>query len=190
MSVSELVFFLEGPSEREMLKGFLPKVLPEHVIPRYVVFEGKQDLERQLPGKLRAWKAPDACFVVLRDKDGGDCRKIKANLLEICCDAKRPDTLVRIACHELESWYLGDLKAVESGLGLVGLAGKQKNAKYRTPDALANPAQELQRITKKAYQKVAGSREIGSRLSLDSNLSHSFNVFVSGVNRLVNGISQ
>jgi len=43
-----LVFFLEEPSAEEMLKDVLPKILPKHVIPRYVVFEGKQDLEKQL----------------------------------------------------------------------------------------------------------------------------------------------
>lgn len=44
-----LVFFLEGPSEKAMLKGLLPRLLSGDTIPQYVVFEGKKDLERQLP---------------------------------------------------------------------------------------------------------------------------------------------
>ena len=46
--MSELVFMLEEQSARAMLEGLLPKLLPAEVTPRYVVFEGKQDLEKQL----------------------------------------------------------------------------------------------------------------------------------------------
>lgn len=56
--------------------------IPENIQPRFVVFEGKQDLERQLVRKLRLWRIPDCRFFVLRDQDSGDCRLIKRNLLE------------------------------------------------------------------------------------------------------------
>ncbi len=183
--MTQLVFFLEEPSAREMLKGLLPNLLPKSVIPCYVVFEGKQDLERQLPRKLRGWRRPNSVFVVLRDKDAGNCGQIKANLLDICQKANKPNALVRIACHELESWYLGDLRAVEQGLGIGGLAKRQGSQKYREPDLLTKPSQELMRVTNKRYQKMAGSRKIGPYLSLDINRSHSFNMFVSGIGRLV-----
>ena len=187
--MKQLVFFLEEPSAREMLNGLLPKLLPEKVIPRYVVFEGKQDLEKQLPKKLRGWKTPNTFFVVLRDKDGGDCTQIKARLVTTCHTAGKPDTLVRVACHELESWYLGDLQAVEQGLEMTGLAARQNNQKFRDPDRLSNPAQELIRLTKHEYQKVAGSRKIGPCLSLDNNRSVSFGFFVTGVQKLVDGMN-
>jgi len=48
-----LVFFLEEPSAREILKGLLPRLLPPDVEPRFVVFEGKQHLDKQLVKKLR-----------------------------------------------------------------------------------------------------------------------------------------
>ncbi len=131
---------------------------------------------------------PDSAFVVLRDKDSGDCRRIKANLVELCQRANKSHALVRIACHELESWYLGDLQAVEQGLDFHGLARKQGSRKYRVPDRLANPAQELERMTNKRYQKVTGSRKIGPYLSPDANRSHSFNVFVSGIRRLTEDV--
>ncbi len=108
-----------------------------------------------------------------------------ANWVCICRDAGKPDVLARIPCHELESWHLGDLNAVEQGLGVPGLAKKQKRAKYRNPDLIANPVQELQRLTNERYQKIAGSRAIGPHLSPDANRSHSFTVFVSGLQRLV-----
>lgn len=51
-----LVFCLEEPSAREMLKGLLPRFLPDDVAPTYLVFEGKQDLEKQLVKHLRGWR--------------------------------------------------------------------------------------------------------------------------------------
>lgn len=74
-------------------------------------------------------------------------------------------------------------------MNLPGLAGRQERRKYRDPDRLANPVQELERMTGNRYQKVSGSREIGRHLSVDGsgatgNRSHSFRVFVSGLRKL------
>ncbi|MCI5217718.1 MAG: DUF4276 family protein [Candidatus Electrothrix sp. LOE2] len=179
--MTTLVFFLEEPSAKEMLIGVLPKILPEHVVPRFIVFEGKQDLEKQLVRKLRLWKQPDSRFIVLRDQDAGDCRKIKENLVEKCREAGRPDAVVRIACHELESFYLGDLQAVEKGLDTSGLAKRQNQKKFPQPDNLPNPARELKALTNKRYQKLLGSRAIGNHLDLNNNRSHSFNLFMHAI---------
>ncbi len=179
-----LVFLLEELSAKEMLEGLLPKVLPDDVVPYFIVFEGKSDLEKRIPIKIRGWKLPDSRFVVLRDKDSGDCLSIKRHLQELSVSAGRLDTLVRIACHEVESWYLGDLKAVENALDLR-LPGAQSAAKYRDPDRLANAAQELERITNGKYQKVAGSRAIGPLLDITRNRSTSFHHFISRVERIL-----
>ncbi len=180
-----LVFFLEEPSAEEMLKGILPNILPDHVEPRFIVFEGKQDLEKQLPKRMRHWKMANSKFIVLRDQDAGDCFIIKQSLLDKCKESTPNETIVRIACHELESFYIGDLKAVEKGLGINGLARLQDKKKFREPDRLSNPAQELIRLTKNRYQKVSGSREIGKHLDLKKNLSHSFNVLMKGIERII-----
>ena len=100
-------------------------------------------------------------------------------------DAGKPETVVRIVCRELESWYFGDLAAVESGLGISGLVRYGNVSQYRVPDNIHYPAVELRRITRNAYQKVAGSRSIGPMLSLDSNKSHSFRVFIEGVQQAI-----
>nr|VFJ87820.1 MAG: protein of unknown function (DUF4276) [Candidatus Kentron sp. LFY] len=182
--MKELVFFLEEPSAREMLKGILSRLLPSDATARYVVFEGKQDLYKRLGKRIKGWINQDVRFVVLRDQDKGNCIKTKRQLSAICRDAGKNDVLIRIACHELESWYLGDLDAVEKGIGIKGIAKNQDTKKYRDPDHLTNPSQELERLTKQAYQKVSGSRNIGPHLSLENNRSHSFNVFLSGIRRL------
>lgn len=182
----ELVFLLEEASARAVLEGVLPRILHEdRVNVRYVVFEGKQDLEKQLVRKLRGYLAPNARFVVLRDKDAGDCRAVKAGLVAKCREANRPDTLVRVAVHHLESWYLADLAAVETGMKLTGLSSMQERAKFRDPDRLSNAEQELKKITRLEYQKISGSRAIGPHLRLDNDRSHSFATFISGLKRLL-----
>ena len=59
---------------------------------------------------------------------------------------------------------------------------KQNKKPYRTPDNVANAAEELKKITGGKYRKLAGSRAIAPYLKLDgSNLSHSFRVLCSGI---------
>ena len=181
-----LVFFLEEPSAREMLKGLLKHLLAHGINPRYIVFEGKRDLERRLVKRLRGWRLPESRFVILRDQDSTDCRKVKEDLARKCQEAGKKNAIVRIACRELESWYLGDLTAVEAGLGRKNLARLQDKRKYRNPDLLRNPVEELEKLTGKTYQKVAGSRAIGPHLSLTDNRSHSFSVFVCALKRIAN----
>ncbi len=183
--MKRLIFMLEEPSAEEMLKGLLPKVLPGGVHPEFKVFEGKQDLEKGLARTLKAWRTPHCAFIVIRDQDSGDCHAVKQKLIALCRQANRDDVLVRVACRELESFYLGDLTAVEKGLGVSGIASKQNKRKYRSPDRLASPSQELVRLTSGLYQKVSGSRAIAPHLQMDANTSHSFRVLLAGIRKLV-----
>lgn len=182
--MSELVFLLEEPSAMVMLQGLLPKIAP-HTPIRYIVFKGKQDLDKQLIHRLRHYQVSDARFVVLRDQDAADCQAIKSRLLEKAQTAGKSRTLVRIACHELESWYLADLAAVELALGVNGLASQQNKRKYRAPDDLANASEELSKLTGRRYQKIGGSRAIGPHLDTANIRSRSFAAFVTGVRNLI-----
>ncbi|MBF0161828.1 MAG: DUF4276 family protein [Magnetococcales bacterium] len=180
----QLVLFLEEESAKALLQALLPRLFPGQEF-RYVVFEGKQDLEKQLSKRLRGWQAPEACrFVVLRDKDASDCHLTKERLQALCRAGGKEGVLVRIACRELESWYLGDLKAVEGALGSDSVAARQSGRKYRDPDRLENPLQELVRLVP-TYQKIAGSRAMGQCMELQNNTSRSFNVFMEGIRRLL-----
>ena len=179
-----IVFLLEEPSAKEMLSGILPQLLEPDVQPQYIVFTGKQDLEKRLVQRVRYWVKPNSKFVVIRDQDSGDCRAIKQGLVEKLSSAGQPEALVRIACHELEAFYLGDLAAVETGLSCAGLASLQTKAKFRNPDTLANASQELMKHA--TYQKLSGSRAIAPHLKLDgSNRSRSFNTLVTGLRRVI-----
>lgn len=180
--MTTLVFCLEEPSAKAMLEGVLPRLLPESVKPRYIVFEGKQDMHKQLVKRLRHWQQPESRFVIMRDQDSADCHQVKEDLKTLCNEAGRVDSLVLVACHELESFYLGDLAAVEEGLGLSGLSKQQMTRKFRAPDDLANASEELEKLTGRVYQKLSGSRQIGPHLKLDaSNTSRSFAALVTGI---------
>jgi hypothetical protein len=183
--MSTLVFFLEEPSARAMLEAFLPVFLPADVQVRYRVFEGKQDLHKRLGKRLREWQQPDTYFLILQDQDSNDCQALKQTLQQICQESGQNKTRVRIACHSLESWCLGDLSAVEQGLKLNGLSCRQREKKFRNPDALNNPDEELHKLTRGVYQKKAGSSAIGAFLSTQNNQSHSFHVFLSGLRQLI-----
>ena len=183
--MKQIVFLLEEPSAEAMLEGLLPRILSSGLSFRYIVFEGKQDLEKQLVMRMRGYRVPGAKFVVLRDQDSGDCKEIKSMLVQKCKEAKRSDALIRIACRELESWYLADLSAVEKAFSLAGgrLTKYQDKVKFRSPDDHPSPAKTLKSVVP-SYQKVGGSRAIGPFLDVDNSRSRSFAVFVSGLRKL------
>jgi len=189
-----MVFLLEEYSARVFLEEFIFRAFPvlDDWETRFIVFEGKRDLERRLTRKLEGWLLPNTAFVVLRDRDSEDCRELKQRLVSYVASARRIEsTLVRIACGELESWYLGQLAAVGVALQLQNIERQQGSRKYRNPDRLNSPSEELKRLTQLRYQKVSGSREIGRHLSCvpGDNLSVSFRAFVTGVGGLIQRMS-
>jgi hypothetical protein len=115
---------------------------------------------KQLERKLRGYLNPAARFLIMRDQDShADCKALKKTLLAKCAAAGKGDvSLVRIACRELESFYLADLEAVESAFCLAGLRKFQGTAKYRDPDRLGSPSKELHELTGGKYQK-SGDQE-------------------------------
>ncbi len=181
--MKELVFLLEEVSARALLESLLPRVLDSAIQPRLIAFEGKQDLEKQMTRRIRHYNNPDARFIVLRDQDSTpDCMDVKARLLERCQQAgKRTTCRVRIACTELETFYIADLSAVGLALEMHGLANHQSKQKFREPDRLGNPSKELSMLTGGRYQKVSGSRVIGTHLNIDNTRSPSFKHLIAAV---------
>lgn len=185
----KLIFLLEEPSMEAFLDEFLPKILPADIEFQTISHNGKSDLKNSIPRKLRGWSG-NVKFVVLCDKDSNDCINLKKELLDLCNEGRRPDTLVRIVCTELESWFLGDLEAVGNAFENGKLKRLQNKEKFREPDHLANPKQELKRLVKKTYQQISGARNIAQYMNPESeNLSYSFKVFVSGIKKITEGIA-
>ena len=182
----ELVFLLEERSAQAMLEQLLPRLgfdLPEI---RYMVFEGKRDLEANIVKKIRAYRNREARFMVVRDLDSHpQCRQLKARLVNLCASATECPYLVRIFCTELETIYFAGLLAVERALTGVGrISRRQNERKFREPDRISSPSQELRALTGELYQKVNGSRLIGQHLDLTNPRSPSFVALVSGIRRL------
>lgn len=176
-----LVFLLEEPSMKHFLAALVNRIVPHHFVVTYLVHEGKQDLEKSIPRKLRAWQAPDSHFIVIRDKDAEDPITLKARLKALC--ATRPETLIRIPVHHLESWILGDMGALATAFQKPKLAALSKNRKFKDPDALANASQEIARLIP-GYQKVQGARTVSPHIDPEKNLSRSFNLFIQDIKRL------
>jgi len=174
---------LEEPSMQEALGVLLPGLLPPGINHILIPHNGKSDLDKSVPRKLRAWRSPDTSFVIVRDCDSADCRDVKQKLLSMCEDAGRPDSLVRIVCPHLEAWFLGDLRAVSDAFGLPGVLKQESKAKFREPDVLANASDELRRLVP-AYQKISGARAIAAQMDVEANRSASFHAFVDGVRRI------
>lgn len=185
----KLVFLLEEPSMKELLDIILPQILKNTNIEFITIkHQGKSDLKKSIQNKLRSWNEPNVKFIIVQDKDSCDCIILKDELKTLCQNANRPDTLIRIACTELESWYFGDIEAIANAYNkdLSRLMGK---AKYRNPDNLSNAKQELQKLIPH-HQQISGARLIGEHLNIENNHSYSFNVFVSGVRKCVDEFLQ
>ncbi len=181
--MTRLVFLVEERSIAEVLNALLPRLLPVGVAHQVVPHEGKSDLEKSIPRKLRGWKEPGVRFVVIRDNDGGDCIALKNRLSTLCAESGRGDTLVRIVCQELEAWYLGDLRAVDLAYRTSTLARQQGTKRFRNPDALSSPSQVIQKLVT-GHQQIAGARAIAPHLNIETNRSRSFHAFIEGVRRL------
>ena len=183
--MTNLVCLLEERSARAMLEIVLPRLpLPKDVYPQYIVFEGKEDLKNNIEGKLKGYLRPDSVFLIMCDKDAEECYQLKRKLKEKIPSGRKAKVI--IACHELESFYLGDLQAVERGMNIPGIAKRQNKAKFRRPDeSISDPSKQLSEISNGKYQKIGGSRAISSHLKLDgSNLSNSFRILLHGIRNL------
>ncbi len=145
--------------------------------------DGKQDLERSVPRKLRAWREPGVRFVVVRDQDSADCHEVKDNLIDLCRQAGRCDVLVRVVCRELEAWYIGEPEAVMRVFPNAPQARRLLNrSAYRDPDQVVQPAAAISRLIPE-FQKRRDARRMACFLSRE-NRSRSFQVFVEGIRRL------
>ena len=178
-----LIFLLEERSAKVFLDSLLPRLLPSCTEFLTIPHEGKQDLRRSIPRKLRAWQRPEDRFIVVHDQDSCDCLALKAELQLLCLSAGRSDVKIRIACHELEAWYLGDLASLDQAYGSQ-LQRLKDSRLLRNPDAVVNPSQELLRRIP-AFSKIDAARKLGSSINLGSNESCSFRLLLQTVRQLI-----
>ncbi len=176
----QLVFMVEEMSMKVTLENIFKKMSFKKMCPPIIIpHEGKNDLKKSIPRKLIAW--PDNShtqykFIIMQDQDNANCIIIKTELQNLCKNGKRSDSVIRIVCQNLESWLLGDLAAVEK---VMSRNIRNKNsAKYRNPDKLGNPTEEIEKLFNGSYAKVGHARKISAEMNLDINKSNSFKVFM------------
>ncbi len=178
-------------SEITILEILLPKVLPPDVSFTIYAHEGKQDLEHALQKTVPTIsKIPGARVLVTRDQDSADCKEVKQHLLgllalKVACDYK-----VRVVCRELESWYLGDLDAVEQAYPRFKAEQHRSKADFRNVDALAKPSETLKRLLPDYQQakylpKLEVAKRIGESMDPSRNTSTSFMYMLQAVEDLV-----
>lgn len=181
-----VIFMLEEPSMKILLDGFLPRLVPgwlegEHFL--CIKHDGKSDLDLSITRKLQAWKTKGDRFVIVRDNDNADCVHIKARLRALCKGTSYPDTLIRLVCQELESWYVGDLQSLALAFGDPKLDSPALRKRFSVPDDWQKPSAELSRLIP-TFQKGSGARAMSAHLRGVNNRSKSFQVFVEGVQRI------
>ena len=181
-----IVFLLEEPSMEAFLNVILPEILGDEPF-MLISHEGKGDLLKSIPIKLKGWPKADTGFVIVHDQDANDCVLLKKKILEICKPYKRK-VLVRIVCRELESWYFGDISAVEAAYG-KSLNKLRNNKKYRVPDEIPDPKAALLKALPELTQ-IDGAKRIAKHMEIDRNTSYSFHVLVDGIRDFARGLKE
>lgn len=186
MMLGRIIFLLEEPSMRVLLDELLPRLFPGWVDGQHfqcIPHEGKSDLDRSIPRKLASWRIPGDRFVIVRDNDNADCIHLKARLRSLCERSGRSETLIRLVCQELESWYLGDLAVLAAAFHLPKLDTPANRKRFAHPDDWQKPSLEVKRLAP-TFHKISGARAAARYLRPENNRSKSLQVFVAGVRRL------
>ncbi len=125
-------------------------------------------------------------MVVVLDRDGDDCRKLKKHLIGVGAKAGMP-ALFRIAIEELEAWLLGDIPALCTAYPAIPTS-LAKRAGYRDPDAIVGGTWEaLERALQRAgyyptgMPKVEVASRVAAHMDPDANVSGSFCAFRDGL---------
>ena len=181
-------FLLEEPSMANFLEKILPKILPQVIVLEEKCFirphNGKSDLQKSIPRKIKTFSNvhyEEYRVVIVHDQDSNDCKKLKYSLRDLCAQNGDCAVLIRIACRELEAWYLGDMMAIEKAYPQFKAEKYQNKALFRNPD-MCNAADEMSKlIPQKLFQKGQASKLIPQYMTIAKNTSPSFNTFVTGL---------
>jgi hypothetical protein len=193
---------VEGPSERALLNGWIPRVLKGKAF-RVHPHQGKgtlpidldsppdpkkRGLLDQLVAKLRGYAASPQSelmqIVVLVDADS-DAPKILLESIRRAAFSVAPNLSVAVclAIEETEAFYLGDLKALEQAFPEANL----KMARSYVPDSIVGTWELFGRVVGDGGgNKVAWAKAMAPKLTTDAKTSRSqsFQILVSSLRRL------
>ena len=191
MKMNNLYILTEEPSIRNIFEVVLPKILPQNMGFRILIHQGKNDLVKTLTDKIASLSRIEGAKILITiDQDANDCRQLKQKLVSILYDNCMCDYKIRIVCKELESWFLGDLLAIEKAFPRFNSVLFAKKAKMRNVDTIkGKPSDYLLRIIpefmdRKKMPKLEFSKKIAPFLNINNNTSPSFNHTINAIKQL------
>jgi hypothetical protein len=197
MRAEHLEILVEERSMEVFLRELLPPLLGEKATFNVYPSQGKDDLLRNLPSRLKGyarWLPKNWRVLVMIDRDDQDCHTLKETMEQAAVLAglrsRRSSGSVgswqvatRIAVEELEAWYFGDWDAVQAVYPNVPNTLAEK-AGFRDPDNISGGTWEaFERVLQKAgyfgsgLSKTEAARLLGRRVDPARNRSRSFGVF-------------
>lgn len=188
-----LHIFTEETSICKVFETILPKILPPEVYFRVYPHQGKKDLERALTTTLPSIsRIPGSIILVTRDQDSEDCKDLKDRLINLINNRCACDFNIRVICKELESWFLGDLKAVEKAFPRLKSNNYENKADLRNVDLITKPSNYLLKIIpeyseRESLPKIETAERIAEHLNLQNNRSSSFNHVFGAIIKLTEG---
>lgn len=164
-----LVVLTEEESMEVVLRQLLPRMGLIEGSFQIVTFDGVRDLEQSLVRRVKAWRDPNARFLIIRDNDSGDCQQRKRRLLALLEQTNRAGhAKIRIVMQQLEAWFLGDKNALISA-GLIG--GARIPSTVRGDPSRHRVPADVIRHLKRDYGKVTGARLVAPYLSLEPGVN-------------------
>ncbi|RKZ58954.1 MAG: hypothetical protein DRR08_15045 [Candidatus Parabeggiatoa sp. nov. 2] len=182
-----IIFLVEDYSMIKFLEGILPRLgFEEH---RFEIkhHRGKEDLISHLNNIIPTLSKRAQQIIVIIDRDKQDCvalkNKIQEKMAWCSCEYK-----IRIACYELEAWFLGDMEAIAKCSPRFKASFFQGKKKYRDIDNIPKPSSVIEEIVpdwkKRHLSKPKFAEEIAHFVSLETqnvekaNRSDSFHVLL------------
>ena len=188
--ITTLYIFTEELSAKNVFDIILPQILPQNVSFNVFSHQGKQDLIKALRTTIPTIsKIQGAKILITHDQDSADCKEIKKKLKDVINEKCHCDFFIRIVCKELESWFLGDLEAVEKAYPRFKSSQYKDKANMRDVDSIVNPSYYLCRVIysqNKKLPKIEVSQKISPFLTIENNTSTSFQHTISAIKQLVN----
>lgn len=189
--INRVEFLLEERSMEQFLRSIAPRIVQRCQF-EYRVFQGKHDLLKKLPARLKAYASfleQDQAIVVLIDQDSDNCVQLKQKISQEIVKAglvvarggklKAREVAVRVVVRELESWLMGDQAAVHKAFS--GVQSYQNRVQYRDPDSIIDPSKELANLLRRHYPsslaKIECAKKIAEYLDVQANRSRSFCCF-------------
>jgi hypothetical protein len=189
--VIQLFILTEEISIKKLLNQIVPKLISEDVVHSIYQHQGKGDLKKAINGTVPTLsKIPNSRILILIDQDYSNCIELKKEIFELMKKKCNSPFLVRIVCHKLENWFLGDLKAIEKAFPRFHSSLHQDKKTFRSVDQIKEPHLKMLQIIpelekKKFLPKIETAEKLAIHLDIGQNKSKSFQHFIRGVSKLI-----